>query len=273
MASISSPNTIASNCSVLNVESSSISTEINSEYHSNLAPQLYLKFESNFKIKDYDNIFFENLVKHFFEVKYRCGNKIKFINNSLRYFFCRKVIVKNTNGRNRYKNNTIFLRRTLDNPIVLLHEIIHAIIEPLGSHFTTHNLNGDNCGHLDVFTNGAPGFMMDMVTRLQLHFTPSKLGKTTLGVKYLPDSPSILYPDLAQFCYFDSNTSNSKKRKPLNSNLEENPEFIIEERKFLSAKFGHEYEVLKNIPGFPLNKISKPEYIKRNLNSYYNKLN
>ena len=219
----------------------------------------------------------------FFNVHYYCAGGIQFDDNERH-----SVEIVNTDSTNRYKDKKIYLRMTLTNPIIFLHEIIHAIIDDVDPIHSHHNDGRTTlCSHLDVYTNEAPGFLLDIVNRLEMHFKAHELGNVNYGIHYIP---IFAYPSLDDYCMNNRghNDSDNVSNSPINidvndrimnlPNLEhelvEPPKKIkLEPKEFYKLKFGDEYDVLSKAKGFPI-QINKESYVKfniHNLNSIDNK--
>ena len=156
-------------------------------------PNLKLRFDEDFYLCHYDANFLQNMAIHFFQNLYYCGDRVRFVNNN------DSIPIVNTDGTNRFENEKVHIRKSITNPLIFLHEIVHAILDNIADSYHTHNESlSPPCNLLDIYTDSAPGYQLDIVNRLEMHFTASELGDNiNHGVYYLPD---IGYPSLEEFC-------------------------------------------------------------------------
>ncbi len=272
-------NSLSPNFSSIQLSSSGLTTTINNETKSNLVPNISIVFETERALEIRSNQELMDLADHFFREHYFCGNGVEFNSTDTD----RRIIrVRNDNeGRNRYRNGIIYLRYTWLNPIVFLHEIIHAIINDNGAAYHIHNDNDIGpCRLLDLYTNRAPGFMLDMVNRLEMHYPPETLVSSNHRVMYLPltDAASTLYPNLYRFCSNNPEVEDLVPKSLLctvteffsfksNNKKNETSRIGISDEKFLSLKFGDEYDTIHRITPFDSN-IDKKTYVDNNLKQY-----
>ncbi len=256
---MSNTESIASNCTDLVFGNNGISLTLGNTNYINPTPNLKLVFDPFFNLDRFSKNYLINLVNNFFQDHYLCGMGVEF-SNSLDPVRIKSGIDEDT----RFHNNTIFLDYYLQNPIELLHEIIHAIVDSVDDNYQAHNMEPNLCFHLDVFSNGSPGFMLDITTRLRMHFTRNQLGSIQRGILFLPE-PGTMYPSLAEFCDYLNPFSSGRLKNVDNDDKREIP---INEKEFLKLKFNDEYNVLSSIKGFPRD-YNKETYIENNLTYYF----
>ena len=273
---------IAANLELISLDSSNgLDVKLNNNLYSNLKPNLNLEFDDQFHLCHFTNEYLKNMALMFFEEHYYCPGGIQFVKNS---FTSTKIV--NTNASNRYRDKKIELRKSLTNPLIFLHEIVHAIIDEVDVNHEQHNESSATlCSHLDIYTNGAPGYLLDIVNRLEMHFKASEFGNLNYGIHYLP---RFAYPSLEGYCMSNSSIGSPNLENEINVDLN-NPRIDIskirnevidnvtpqklEPEHFYQLKFGDEYNILSKAEGFPI-YLNKDSYIKlnvQNLNSLDNK--
>lgn len=265
----SEPELIATNCSSLTLNNSTITVTVNSITKDNLVPKLFLEFADDFHLCYFEQTYIKNTILQLYKYVYLCGDGIEFKNdeNSIKIF--------SFDGSSGYDdsdedNRVIRIYEKISSPAVVLHEILHAIYD-INSEVPEHNIQDNICSLRDIYTDGAPGLMMDIVSRLQMNYTTNQLGFLGHKLYYLGID---LYPSLNFICPdtlvqpFDSspitkNIDRIKKDKPRNTDL-------IKKEEFLALKFGDEYNVLSTISGFP-KFLNKEAYVTLNLENYFKK--
>ena len=143
------------------------------------------------------------LTKHLFQSLYYSGNS-QFLENGEEV----EVITVETTSRYFKEDNQIWFSRNEPNPLVFIHELIHAIIFLNGCkcednhRFVERIRTPGICSLLYVFLNNAPGLMMDLITLIQMNdFSNSEI--LNAGIQYGQYHVPIVnnsYTDTLEYC-------------------------------------------------------------------------